>query len=553
MDVRKAGAIAAAMTAAILLLATAGSASAATRNTCPGMTLATSFTTTTHFYIHYSGAISAPQATQLGADAEAGYALETTQLGFPPALNDAGVTPNTVNPDGRTDVFVYPDDGCSATPGQTCGCSGFMQPDAGSNTGWVYIAPGAVANHSTMPHEYFHAIQLGINRHALDFDVLREASASWIGALASNTDGGHPPIWQRQFGIGQTLDAPNSGAELPYGNWPFFEYESERWSPAVIKETFQQSASGGAQTTWMNAALAARSASLGQAVTEYANQTVAADWPLALLRGQFPLFQSNAILGVSTNTSTTQTASLDHLATRYFKLQSNACQGTCEATLHMDLGWPNGSGIQAALVKLGSSPGQRMQLSSGATGAHADLPFNLGTQYGVAITNPSLSADSVPVSLNANATTPPASTGTTTKTTTTTAPPPPPPPPPGPPTIQFTIKPRVTHSGRTRTLRFTLDSSDAGFVVVTLTPGTAKLAAHTAAKATASSRTLAVKQGTFTYRIPLSKRVAKGRYTVTLTPQSTTGTTGTPISGGKISVPKVPKAKKKAKRATYIK
>ena len=75
--------------------------------------------------------------------------------------------------------------------------------------------------------------------------------------------------------------------------------------------------------------------------------------------------------------------------------------------------------------------------------------------------------------------------------------------------------------------------------------------AHTAAKETTFSQTIAVKQGTFMYRLPLSRRVPKGRYSVTLTPQSSTGTAGTPISGGKISVPKLPKAKKKRTARFY--
>lgn len=557
------GAIAA-TAAAVLVLAAAGPASAAgNRVPCTGMSGATSTVGSTNFLVHYSGAISDTQASGLLSDADAGRSLEVNSLGFPAPPSDSTVTaPAGTNPDGRTDVWVYTDQACSATT-SPCGCNGFMSPDSGSQTGWIYINPNIAANKSTIAHEFFHTVQLGISSVALSSlagtnrVMMREASASWIGALAAGNDGGHQPTYQRTLGVGQTLDFPDSSTEVLYGEWPFFEFENERFGAAVVQDDFAQanSAPAGGQTQWMNAALVARGTTLGAVFADYAATVNAADWPISLLAGTFPRVSSDTVLGVNTNTSTNQANTINHLTTRFFRLTSNACSGQCEATLHLDVGWPSGSGVQASLMRFGSPTGTRIPLTGGDTGAHADIPFNLNTSYTVAVTNPSLTADAVPISLSANATTPPPATGGGTTT-------PPKPTTPIPqqtvipipvPTLSLSGKPKVARSGRSRVLKLTVQSSAAGFVVATLTSGKAKLVAHAAAKATTASTTAALVAGTNKLKIKLSRRLKKGRYTLTLTPQSSNLVAGTPVSAGRVSVPKPPKAKKRtSRRARFI-
>ena len=549
--------------AAVLALAAAGPASAATRVICNGMPTATSTVGSTNFLVHYDpAAITGPQATQLDADAEAGRTLElTTPFSFPIPPSDTGVTPAGNNPDGRTDVWVYTDQACSATT-SPCGCNGFMQPDSptGTPTGWIYVNPTVVGNKSTMAHEFFHLVQRGISTVALsplggaNREMMREASASWIGALAAGNDGGHQPTYQRTGGLGQTLDFVDNSGEILYGEWPFFEYESERFGFQVVRDDFSRanSAPAGGQTQWMDAALQDRGSSLGAIVADYAATVNAADWPISLLAGTFPRLSSDTVLGVNTNTNTNQANTLNHLTTRFFRLTSNACSAQCEATLHLDVGWQSGSGVQASLMRLGTPTGSRMPLTNGATGAHADIPFNLNTSYTVAVTNPSLIADAVPISLSANATTPPpAPSGTTTAPRQVTPTTPPQTVIPIP-TLSLSGKPKVARSGRSRVLKLTVQSSAAGFVVATLTSGKAKLVAHAAAKATTASTTASLAPGTNNLKIKLFRRLKKGRYSLTLTPRSVNFVPGTPVSAGRVSVPKAPKAKKRKKRASYI-
>jgi hypothetical protein len=556
------GALVVVAVAALAGVAASPAAAAPTRTLCPQAAALDATGTTSgtpHFLVHFT--TTGPDATttanvdQLKADLEAGYALEITNFGFPQPPSDIAVTPN--GGDGRTDVYVYTDTGCPPPlgSGEPCGCNGFMATDSESSTGWIHVEIAAMLNKSTPAHEYFHTVQLGASPNALQPLLFREATAVWIGALVSNGDGGHPPLYLRSNGIGRTLDCSGCGnTELPYGQWPFFELENERIGPQFVKAVLTRSQTPPVnQLTWMNDVLNARGTSLGAAVLDYGATIDAADWSSPLLAGRFPLYQSNAVLGVVTNTSTNQTATLDHLATRYFQLTSNACAGTCDATLHLDVAWPGGSGVQASLVRLGGATGARIPITSGSTGAHADLPFNLGTQYAVSMTNPSIGADGVPVTLTANAERNAAApSGGGTGTTTTPQPPPPQPPAISPvPTIQLTGKPKIGRKRTTRVLRLSLNSSGPGFVVVTLASPRTALRAHTAARASRFSRTLAVKQGANSFTVAIARSVRKGRYTVTLTPQSSGGEAGTPISAGKVSVPKPPKAKKR-KRARYV-
>jgi hypothetical protein len=235
---------------------------------------------------------------------------------------------------------------------------------------------------------------------------------------------------------------------------------------------------------------------------------------------------------------------VDHLAARFYGFTV-----TATTTLHLDWSWPGGSDVRASLARVGSPTGTRLPVSANTTGAHADVAVTPGTTLIASFANPSITANGVPVSLTAR-TDAAASAGSGT----TTAPPAPPaaqplaPPPTIIPTLALSGKPKVKKSGRSRILTLTVNSSSTGFVVVSLATGKAKLVAHTAAKAKRYSRTFSLKSGRNKLSFKISSSAKKGRYTITLTPESSNFVTGTPISGGKVSVPKRP-TRRKARQA----
>jgi hypothetical protein len=554
---------------AILLVAGTANASAATRVTCPGMSTADSATTGAtvskpDFLVHYAtAAISAAQANQLGDDAEAGRGLELGTLGYPAPMSDTGVTtpPGVSNPDGRTDVYVFPDGPCPGLFATTCACNGFTTPDnnggASTASGWIYVNPAVVGNKSTVAHEFFHTVQMGIAEQALNAagpDMLTEGSATWIGALAANGDGGHLPQYLRNS-RGATLDCARGcapGADAVYAQWPFFELEQERVGPLFVKGAFTQALGnpppGGNQLTWMNAALGGGGA-LGNAVADYAATVGAADFASPLLAGRFPTPTFETIANIGAGQSATQTTTVDHLAARFYGFTA-----TATTTLHLDWSWPAGSDVRAALAREGSPTGTRIPVSANATGAHADVAVSAGTTLVASFANPSMTANGVPVSVTARTDAAPSSGGGGAVTaprqaTPTTG---------GPvvtvvPSIALAGKPKVSRSGSSRVLTFTVNSSGAGFLVATLSSGKAKLARPAAVKkATSTSRTFSLQAGVNKLRYKLSRRVAKGRYSVTLTPQSSNFSAGTPVSAGTVSVPKPkPKPVRHRKRARY--
>jgi hypothetical protein len=208
--------------------------------------------------------------------------------------------------------------------------------------------------------------------------------------------------------------------------------------------------------------------------------------------------------------------------------------------------------VRAALARVGSPTGTRLPVSANPTGAHADVAVSAGITLIASFANPSMTANGVPVSLAAR-TDAAASSGGGTGTVTTprqATPTSPTPIAPPVPTVSLVGKPKLSRSGSSRILTFVVNSSAAGFLVARLSSGHAKLAAHTAAKATSTTRTLSLQAGANKLRFKLSRRVKKGLYSLTLTPQASNFVGGTAISAGKVSVPK-PKAAKRKRRARY--
>lgn len=518
-----------------------------------------------HFVVHYNSADPTTPTTtarQLSADAEAGEAISVGQFQYPLPVSDGSVGGG----DGLTDIYTGPD------PGGCGGCNGFTAADSGAarTSAWTYINPAVALNKSTVAHEYFHVIQYGIYAPQLSEPLITEASASWIGALAAGTDGGHPPFWMRgspsDDARGSSLDCvpgcPTS--EDIYGQWPLYQSFRERYSDGarIVEYVFTESRNvgvGARQLRSLDEVLSTVPSSVGNETFEYARRIAAADWGYERLAGRYPVFTQSAVLGVNANASSTMTSTLDHLATRYFDLRSNACSGgtPCDATLHLD--WTASPNVRGSVAQRAAGRGTRVDV----TGTHADLGFNAGAEYVVGLTNVNESSNGVPVTLSASATRNPApnpggSSGTTstpapsttapsTTAPSTTAPVQPPVVTPVP-AFDVLARAKVAKGRTSRKLSLRLNSSSAGFVVVTLARGGAKLVAHTAARATTFSRTVAVKQGANTVRVVISRNLPKGSYTIGLTPQSASGQSGTPISAGKVSVPKAPKAKKRSKR-----
>ena len=88
---------------------------------------------------------------------------------------------------------------------------------------------------------------------------------------------------------------------------------------------------------------------------------------------------------------------------------------------------------------------------------------------------------------------------------------------------------------------------------MSLATGKAKLVAHARGQGQALQPHVLADAGHEQAAAQALPRAKKGRYSLTLTPQSVNFVPGTPVSAGRVSVPKPPKAKKRtSRRARFI-
>jgi hypothetical protein len=193
-----------------------------------------------HAVVHYSttkgddDAITLDQARRILATVETLWATETG-WGFA-APNEDGL----LGGDGRLDIFVKnaPDHRSFAqggfTPARTSAAYLNLDPHN------VFGAGSARRFNGTIAHELFHAIQF---HYAFEAPFLAEATAEWAAIHAAPKDYmGAPPLF---------VDVPEASLDCPgevcgdpanlgagYGQWPFFEYLSQRFGRKVIRETW---------------------------------------------------------------------------------------------------------------------------------------------------------------------------------------------------------------------------------------------------------------------------------------------------------------------------
>lgn len=98
-----------------------------------------------------------------------------------------------------------------------------------------YHAPPRDSMRVTAAHEFFHAVQF-----AYDYGEdpwLMEATATWMEEqVADDVNDNRQYLPYGQLGASeQPLDVFNQGGFNQYGNWPFFEYLSQRFGAGVVR------------------------------------------------------------------------------------------------------------------------------------------------------------------------------------------------------------------------------------------------------------------------------------------------------------------------------
>ena len=97
----------------------------------------------------------------------------------------------------------------------------------------------------TAAHEFFHAIQFGYDFR--EDPWLLESTATWMeGRFAGGVDDNHRYLRYGQVARpGSSLDLFESSGFAHYGNWPFWEFLSQRYGTGIVRQVIQRTGTGG--------------------------------------------------------------------------------------------------------------------------------------------------------------------------------------------------------------------------------------------------------------------------------------------------------------------
>jgi Family of unknown function (DUF6055) len=235
----------------------------------------------------------------------------------------------------------------------------------------------------TAAHEFFHAIQF--NYDYREDAWFMEATATWMEEQvydAINDNRQYLPAGQvRRPEI--PLDTFNEYGSEQYGNWPFFEFLSERWGRNIVRSAWYD-ASGvpGAPNQYSIEAVASVLASHGGLPAVYADFAGANTRPAETYQ-EGAAWPSATIARTSTLTPSARTQSstqtVDHLAARNVRVIPGSGLGA-DSRLSVTLDAPVAATSPAVLVTIDRTGDlktltQRVALDSTGAGT-ADVPFS---------------------------------------------------------------------------------------------------------------------------------------------------------------------------------
>ena len=342
-----------------------------------------------HVLVHYDPAVTSDAAAKSVLDAaETAWTTEVGQWGFTQPPVDGGL-----GGDDRTDIYLMtPEEGSEG---------GFATTDdeLDNGGGFIELDP-KFARGAFVAHELFHLIQYGYLTG--DRPFLYEATAEWAAAnIFPTADLSKPLFLTHPEGSLDCDPVASCAGDVGYGQWPFFQYVSERYGPQTVRAIWEQysqlDGEGSQALPAIAAALAAQGGSLADAWNGYVRENLTpgayANPLLKALKASTPASQP---LGLSARAMTgAATLRIDHLAARYLSIKAACTKKKRKAKqLKITVQLPAGSASAPALrlAAPGEAPSVTPLTVSGTTDTAA-VPFaNCATAI-LAIPNPSATAD----------------------------------------------------------------------------------------------------------------------------------------------------------------
>jgi hypothetical protein len=309
--------------------------------------------TTAHFKVHFDGAapngIVHQQAGDLAANLERAYEVFTGWWGYPAPRDDG---------DGKVDVYVQPMAGTGALG------LAFADSAATQSAGHIWISSDATEMADTAAHELFHLIQFGIWAPAEPW--LLEATAEWAAFRFLDFPSTLLDVGGEEYSLQKTLGLPDMSLSCSgeacglddyerggYSRWHFFQWATERYGPAFVKDVFDTGARlndpGLRGVDLLIEALAANGSTLVDAFNEWTVANLTGDYDARGLVGVRAKPYATVLTGAKTAILPTQRVAVNHLAARYLSFQRGdaSSAGPCyAATLTIDVTLPFGLGAR---------------------------------------------------------------------------------------------------------------------------------------------------------------------------------------------------------------
>ncbi len=276
---------------------------------------------------------------------DAVYTQEITTMGYPESPDDSGISQN--GGDSRMDVYVmncgfYSIYGYAIGEGSTASLSSFMVMDNAFTEFASHSQTAEEAMKVTAAHEYFHTVQFGIGFTFNSNEWIMEAGATWMeDQVYDDIDDNHQYLngYTNGFFNNPHISLNSANDLYWYNSWIWFEYMETKWGQSAVQSVWNDYIGlSGNGLSAVASVLSDNSSTFQEAFTEFSTwnyiQTETGETTLykdASLYNEVKIDNATSLIGynldyrsASSDTFAEQTLSLNHIATRYFKLTPGA-------------------------------------------------------------------------------------------------------------------------------------------------------------------------------------------------------------------------------------
>ena len=312
-----------------------------------------------HFMIHWSrdtapcpqGTITQEQAGEILGMADRAYNFYSgTATVTPPSPLGVSFTTPTGDSDGLIDIYVDDFTAVCLSGGSVGGSvpvplsrwDAVLTPGSPAGADQIHLNAASGLTYHVIAHEVFHVFADEVAPGADQW--LQEGLAEWGASRANTAAGG------LELNPDRTMDCVGSECgdseydRNGYPGWMLFQYLSERYGDAKVKDVLAAGASM-TGTQALSSVVQPQGTTLGKFFEDYTTKRLTGSFTYSVLAGVLPKTQASIVVGSSTGAVSPVTLAVNHLAVRYVDLAhgSDSDTGPCySASLALKVALPPG-------------------------------------------------------------------------------------------------------------------------------------------------------------------------------------------------------------------